>query len=73
MSASTRLQLVMVPAAVVSIAHAANATDSPVLAVWAFLLAGLGAHAWYRAAEPKPNPHDGRRPSAVTAPVSHPQ
>ncbi|MGW4339711.1 hypothetical protein ACWEK5_44060 [Rhodococcus koreensis] len=53
-------QLVMVPAAAVSIAHAATTTDSPMVAMWAFLLAGLGAHAWYRAAEPTPG--DGRRP-----------
>ncbi|QSE77753.1 hypothetical protein [Rhodococcus koreensis] len=57
---SPETQLVMSPTAAVSIAHAATATDSPVLAMWAFLVAGLGAHAWYRAAEPKP--HDGRRP-----------
>ena len=59
-SAFTRLQLVMFPAAAVSIAHAATTTDSPVLALWAFLIAGLGAHAWYRVAEPKPR--DRRRP-----------
>ncbi len=28
--------------------------------MWAFLMAGLGAHAWYRAAEP--NPNEDRRP-----------
>ncbi|MDF3313700.1 hypothetical protein P3H15_53510 [Rhodococcus sp. T2V] len=60
MSASTRLQLAMLPTAAISIAHAATATDSPVMAMWAFLIAGLAAHAWYRAAEP--NPHTGRRP-----------
>ncbi|MFC9360419.1 hypothetical protein ACFTZB_28090 [Rhodococcus sp. NPDC057014] len=58
--ASTRLQLIMLPTAAVSIAQAATTTDSPVVAMWAFLIAGLAAHAWYRAAEP--NPHDGRRP-----------
>ncbi|MFC9359608.1 hypothetical protein ACFTZB_23955 [Rhodococcus sp. NPDC057014] len=77
MSASTRLQLVMLPAAAVSIAQAATTIASPMLAMWAFLIAGLGAHAWYRAAEPKP--HDGRRPSAVgrdgtrLAPVAGPR
>ncbi|MBW4818669.1 hypothetical protein [Rhodococcus qingshengii] len=59
MSASTKLQIVILPAAAVSIAHAATTTDSPVLTLWAFLIAGLGAHAWYRAAEP--TPHEGRR------------
>ncbi|MGW4339212.1 hypothetical protein ACWEK5_41405 [Rhodococcus koreensis] len=45
MSASTRDATRHVAAAAVSIAHAATATDSPVVALWAFLLAGLGAHA----------------------------
>ncbi|MGV9861017.1 hypothetical protein [Rhodococcus koreensis] len=44
MSSSTRLQRVMVPTAAVSIAHAATTTDSPAVAMWAFLVAGLGAH-----------------------------
>ncbi|GCE37956.1 hypothetical protein Rhow_000840 [Rhodococcus wratislaviensis] len=57
---SPETQLVMLPTAAVSIAHAATTTDSPVVAMWAFLIAGLGAHAWDRAAQPKP-PGD-RRP-----------
>ncbi|TQC42885.1 hypothetical protein EEB14_46215 [Rhodococcus sp. WS4] len=48
----TKVQLVMLPTAAASLAQSATVADSQVLTIGAFLIAGLGAHAWYRAAEP---------------------